>query len=96
MEMGEYTSSNLFLISGQLLAPLILFSILYGVIVDLAVASSYCLLLVSNLTFSIYNDQSAKSMFLSWYMNIWYMIYYHFHAYGSCPASYLVIVFVTH
>ena len=60
--MGEYIYSNLFLISGQLLATPILFIILYGVLVDIAVANLYSLLFINNATFSVCYDQSVELM----------------------------------
>ena len=67
--MGEYTS-NCFLMPGQLLAPPILFSILCGALVDSAASNSYSLPLVIDATFSICNNQSAKSRLLPPYSDI--------------------------
>ena len=70
--IGEYTS-DFSLLSGQYLVPSIRFSILYGVLVDLAIADSYSLIFVGNATFSIFNNQLAKSMFLPSYIGVSHM-----------------------
>ena len=85
--IGEYTSPNFCLISCHLRSLPILFNILYGVLVDLVVTTTYSLLFVKAANFSICNSQSSYCMFFPWYMVMSLMGV----SYSCCPVIFFIM-----